>query len=63
MNDVVIEVLQSIPPMLHNPYVFDGRKPRELLKNWSEDPTGTSRRLELKTFTATTFVIPLQADE
>jgi len=31
MNDVVIEALQSIPPMLHNPYVFYGRKVGEYL--------------------------------
>jgi site-specific recombinase XerD len=33
MNDVVIEALQSIPPMLHNPYVFYGRNAGENLKN------------------------------
>jgi integrase len=31
MNDVVIEALQSIPPMLHNPYVFYGWKVGEYL--------------------------------
>jgi integrase len=37
MNDVVIEALQSIPPMLHNPYVFYGQKVGEYLPAGIED--------------------------
>jgi len=33
MNDVVIQTLQSLPRMLHNPYVFHGRNPGDYLKN------------------------------
>jgi integrase len=33
MNDVVTETLQSLPRMIHNPYVFFGRKPGEEFKN------------------------------
>lgn len=33
MNNVVIQTLQSLPRMLHNPYVFYGRNPGEYLKN------------------------------
>jgi len=33
MHTVVTEALQSIPRMLHNPHVFDGRKPGTPLKN------------------------------
>ena len=33
MNEVVIQTLQSLPRMLHNPYVFYGRNCRDRLKN------------------------------
>ncbi len=33
MNETVIDTLKSIPRMIHNPYVFYGRKPGEPLKN------------------------------
>ena len=33
MNEVVIQTLQSLPRMLHNPYVFYGRNRGERLKN------------------------------
>src|SRR5262245_39557051 len=33
MNDRVIEALKALPTMLHNPYVFYGRKLGQPLKN------------------------------
>ena len=33
MNDFVIQTLQCLPRMLHNPYVFYGRNPGDRLKN------------------------------
>src|SRR6476660_1167581 len=33
MNQIVIEILQSLPRMLHNPYVFWSHKEAEQFKN------------------------------
>jgi len=56
MNEVVIQTLQSLPRMLHNPYVSMAATVETVSRTESRTPIGSgiSRKPRLKIFTGTT---------